>query len=132
MRIHRIDNPSVENPLFIRPYGMIRPVAGQPEELIFVLARNALKLVDKQRSIRGASARSRSAPIGARIRSFLMPDAIQAITYLNPIRYFLVVLREIYLKATPLKYLLPETGAMALFGVVIFSAAVLRFRRKLR
>jgi drug efflux transport system permease protein len=61
-----------------------------------------------------------------------MPEVIQWLTYLNPLRYFLVILREIYLKATPLQYLLPETIAMAIFGVSIFTLAVLRFRRSLR
>ena len=60
-----------------------------------------------------------------------MPDAIQVITYLNPLRYFLVIIREIYLKDTSLKYLLPETLAMAGFGFAMFSMAVLRFRRLL-
>jgi ABC-2 type transport system permease protein len=60
-----------------------------------------------------------------------MPPAIQALTYLNPLRYFMVILREIYLKGTGLRELLPETLALALFGVTVFTAAVLRFRRKL-
>ncbi|MBN1446937.1 MAG: ABC transporter permease [Bacteroidetes bacterium] len=58
-----------------------------------------------------------------------MPDVIQYLTYLNPLRYFMVILREIYLKGTPLHYLLPETIAMAAFGLMVFSAAVLRYRR---
>ena len=57
-----------------------------------------------------------------------MPDAIQALTYLNPLRYFLVILREIYLKGTPLQHLIPETLAMAVFGLAVFSAAVIRYR----
>ncbi len=61
-----------------------------------------------------------------------MPDAVQYLTYLNPIRYYLVILREIYLKATPLEFLLPETFAMIAFGVMVFGFAVLRFRRTLR
>jgi ABC-2 type transport system permease protein len=58
-----------------------------------------------------------------------MPDAIQLMTYLNPLRYFMVILREIYLKGTPLQYILPETLAMAGFGLAVFSAAVYRYRR---
>lgn len=60
-----------------------------------------------------------------------MPPAVQVITYINPLRYFLVILREIYLKGTGLRELLPETLALALFGVTVFTAAVLRFRTKL-
>ncbi len=61
-----------------------------------------------------------------------MPDAIQYLTYLNPLRYFMVILREIYLKGTSLQYLLPETLAMITFGVGVFSLAVLRYRKVLR
>jgi ABC-2 type transport system permease protein len=60
-----------------------------------------------------------------------MPDAIQWVTYLNPMRYFLVILREIYLKGSSLEYLLPETLAMILFGITVFSAAVWRYKRRL-
>jgi len=60
-----------------------------------------------------------------------MPEAIQYLTYANPLRYFLVILREIYLKGTPLSYIWQESIALALFGVVVFSAAVLRFRQRL-
>lgn len=61
-----------------------------------------------------------------------MPPAIQYITYLNPLRYFLVISREIYLKGTPLSALLQETLSMVGFGVVVFSLAVLQFRKRLK
>ncbi|MBR9974834.1 MAG: ABC transporter permease [Bacteroidetes bacterium] len=61
-----------------------------------------------------------------------MPDAVQYLTYLNPLRYFLVILREIYLKGTPLSLLLPETLAMMAFGIGVFGLAVLRYRNVLR
>jgi ABC-2 type transport system permease protein len=60
-----------------------------------------------------------------------MPRAIQLITYLNPLRYFLVVLREIYLKGSTLDILWPETLGLVAFAVVVFSLAVARFRGKL-
>jgi ABC-2 type transport system permease protein len=60
-----------------------------------------------------------------------MPPSIQVLTYLNPLRYFFVILREIYLKGTGLRELFPETLALFCFGVGVFSIAVLRFRRKL-
>ena len=60
-----------------------------------------------------------------------MPEAVQYITYLNPLRYFFVILREIYLKGTGLRELMPETLALTAFGFTVFSIAVLRFRRKL-
>ncbi len=60
-----------------------------------------------------------------------MPRSIQIVTYLNPLRYFLIVLREIYLKGSSLSTLYPETLGLVAFGFVIFSLAVLRFRGKL-
>jgi ABC-2 type transport system permease protein len=60
-----------------------------------------------------------------------MPDSIQWLTWLNPLQYFLVILREIYLKGTPLQHLLTETLAMIVFGMTVFSAAVWRYRKRL-
>ncbi len=60
-----------------------------------------------------------------------MPEPVQIFTLANPLRYFLVVLREIYLKGAGLRELLPETLSMIAFGTIVLSAAVLRFRRKL-
>jgi ABC-2 type transport system permease protein len=60
-----------------------------------------------------------------------MPPVIQHITRLNPLRYFIVILREIYLKGTSIKDLIPETAAMVTFGICLFLAAVIRFRKKL-
>jgi ABC-2 type transport system permease protein len=60
-----------------------------------------------------------------------MPPVIQLITRLNPLRYFIVILREIYLKGTSVKDLIPETLAMVTFGICLFLAAVIRFRKKL-
>jgi len=60
-----------------------------------------------------------------------MPPVIQQITRLNPLRYYIVILREIYLKGTSFKDLIPETLAMVTFGLCLFFAAVMRFRKKL-
>lgn len=60
-----------------------------------------------------------------------MPDVIQYITYLNPLRYFMTILREIFLKGTGLADLAQETISLAALGLILISAAMLRFRRKL-
>jgi len=60
-----------------------------------------------------------------------MPPVIQHITRLNPLRYYIVILREIYLKGTTFKDLIPETLAMVTFSTCLFFAAVMRFRKKL-
>ncbi len=60
-----------------------------------------------------------------------MPRVVQAITYLNPARYFIVVIREIYLKGTGLGLLWKEALAMAIFGLAMFISATVRFQKRL-
>jgi len=61
-----------------------------------------------------------------------MPHTIQLITYLNPVRYYMVVIREIYLKGTELHYLWKQALAMTVFGSAMMGFAVLRFRKRVR
>lgn len=60
-----------------------------------------------------------------------MPVALQWITYLDPLRYFLVIIRATYLKGTGVAVLWPQMAALGGFGLVLFSLAVLRFRKSL-
>jgi ABC-2 type transport system permease protein len=60
-----------------------------------------------------------------------MPRVIQWLTYLNPVAYFLVVVRTIFLKGTGLAYLWPQLAALAAMGVVTFFLAVRRFHKTL-
>lgn len=60
-----------------------------------------------------------------------MPKVVQAITYLNPVRYFMTVIREIYLKGTGLALLWKEALAMTVFGLAMFGSAAARFRKRL-
>jgi ABC-2 type transport system permease protein len=60
-----------------------------------------------------------------------MPEAIQYLTYLNPLRYFLVVIRGIFLKGNGLAILWPEILALLGIGGLVFAVSVLRFRRTL-
>jgi ABC-2 type transport system permease protein len=59
-----------------------------------------------------------------------MPALIKPLTYLIPLRYYLVVIRSIFMKGTGPAALAPQLAAMAAFSVVIFSFALLRFRKK--
>ncbi|MDD5706118.1 MAG: ABC transporter permease [Kiritimatiellae bacterium] len=59
-----------------------------------------------------------------------MPKAVQLITYLIPARYFVVLLKGIYLKGIGLEILWLEAGLLAMFGVVVMVAANLKFRKK--
>lgn len=60
-----------------------------------------------------------------------MPDIIQYLTYLNPMRYFLVILRGIFLKGVGVAQLWDQLLALAIFGISIFSIASLNFSKRL-
>ena len=59
-----------------------------------------------------------------------MPAAIQPVTYLIPLRYFLVILRSIFLKGVGLETLWPEALALAGSGVVILALAIARSSKR--
>jgi ABC-2 type transport system permease protein len=60
----------------------------------------------------------------------IMPAWLQAITYLVPNRYFLVVLRGIILKGEGLATYWPQVGALVLYGLVVTALASLRLARR--
>jgi len=60
-----------------------------------------------------------------------MPRPMQWITYLNPLRYYLVVLRGVFLKGTGLAILWPQMFAMTLLGLALLGLCILRFRKSL-
>jgi ABC-2 type transport system permease protein len=60
-----------------------------------------------------------------------MPESIQYVTYLNPLRYFMQIVRGIFLKGTGLEILWPQTLALLIFGTVILGLSALRFRKRL-
>lgn len=55
-----------------------------------------------------------------------MPAAVQPFTYLIPLRYFLVILRSIFLKGVGLETLWPQVLALTAWGVAILTLAVMR------
>jgi ABC-2 type transport system permease protein len=60
-----------------------------------------------------------------------MPALFRALTYLVPLRYYLVILRGVFLKGVGLAVLWPQALALIFFGVAILGFARLRFRRRL-
>ncbi|HQI36246.1 MAG TPA: ABC transporter permease [Syntrophales bacterium] len=60
-----------------------------------------------------------------------MPTAVQWLTYLNPFRYILVIIRGIFLKGVGLDVLWPQYAALTILGLAVFTAAVLRFHKRL-
>lgn len=59
-----------------------------------------------------------------------MPAVIQPFTYLIPLRYFLEIVRGIFLKGIGLELLWPQTAALAAWGLVVLSLAVARSRKR--
>jgi ABC-2 type transport system permease protein len=58
-----------------------------------------------------------------------MPAAIQPFTYLIPLRYFLVIVRGIFLKGIGLELLWPQAVALGAWGAVVLALAVARSRK---
>jgi ABC-2 type transport system permease protein len=59
-----------------------------------------------------------------------MPLPAQYLTYLIPGRYFLTIVRAIFLKGVGLEVLWPETLALLLLGSIILTVAVTRYRSR--
>jgi ABC-2 type transport system permease protein len=59
-----------------------------------------------------------------------MPAVIQKVTYLLPLRYFLVILRSIFLKGVGLETFWPQTAALAIWGLGILALAILRSTKR--
>ncbi|HTP11602.1 MAG TPA: ABC transporter permease [Anaerolineae bacterium] len=60
-----------------------------------------------------------------------MPPFLQAVSYLVPLRYFLIIVRAVLIKGVGLDAVLPEVIALIIFGVVVMGIAALRFRKRL-
>jgi ABC-2 type transport system permease protein len=60
-----------------------------------------------------------------------MPVVVQWLTYLNPLRYFLVIIRGVFLKGVGLSVLWPQMVALAVMGRIALWLAAKRFRKTL-
>ena len=60
-----------------------------------------------------------------------MPLAVQWLTYLNPLRYFLVIIRGIFLKGVGLEVLWFQYLALFILGFFVFTGAISRFKKRL-
>ena len=61
-----------------------------------------------------------------------MPRVVRAVTYLVPSRYFVKVIKGIYLKGVGLGTLAVDTALLLVFGAAMVLAATRMFRKKLR
>ncbi len=60
-----------------------------------------------------------------------MPRALQWLSYLIPLRYFLTIVRGIIIKGIGIDYLWPEILLLLALGLAVFATAVLRFRKRI-
>lgn len=60
-----------------------------------------------------------------------MPGWIQVITYAVPLRYFLEIVRGIYLRGVGMEILWPQAAALLGIGLCFLVAAVFRFKKRL-
>lgn len=60
-----------------------------------------------------------------------VPQFMRVVAAVNPLRYFIVVLREVYLEGAGFRYLWKEALAMGAIGMVTLMLAALRFRKRL-
>ena len=61
-----------------------------------------------------------------------MPGWIQPLTYAIPLRYFLVIIRGVFLKGVGLDILWPQMAALAGLGGAMILLSSLRFRKRLK
>lgn len=60
-----------------------------------------------------------------------MPGVIRWITYLNPVRFFMEIVRGIFLKGSGLTVLWPQMLALAIIGISVLVLSAARFHKKL-
>jgi ABC-2 type transport system permease protein len=61
-----------------------------------------------------------------------MPFALQKLTYLNPMRYSIRIVRDIFQKGSSLPFLAKDVIPMALFGFLIFTFSVVKFHKRIK
>jgi ABC-2 type transport system permease protein len=60
-----------------------------------------------------------------------MPDALQYVTWVNPLRYVIDIARRVYLEGTPLEHLAPDVIPLIAIAVVTLAGATWRFRNRM-
>jgi ABC-2 type transport system permease protein len=60
-----------------------------------------------------------------------MPAPVQWLTYLNPVRYFMEIVRGLFLKGTGVEVLWPQMLALFIYGTSVVALSAARFRKKL-
>jgi ABC-2 type transport system permease protein len=60
-----------------------------------------------------------------------MPVVVQYLTYLNPLRYFIEIVRGIFLKGSGIAVLWPQMVCLVVYGVVVLGLSTARFHKTL-
>ena len=60
-----------------------------------------------------------------------MPEFMQKLTYLSPMRYYLYIVRDIIQKDASLFYLLKDVIPMTIYGLLIFIASTIKFQKRI-
>jgi drug efflux transport system permease protein len=60
-----------------------------------------------------------------------MPVAVQWLTYLNPLRYFVEIVRGLFLKGSGVDMLWPQMLCLTVYGVAMLGLSALRFHKTL-
>lgn len=61
-----------------------------------------------------------------------MPEWLQYVTYINPVRYFLIISRGLFLKEMPFDVVFMNTWPMAIMAILTLTGAGFFFHRKLQ
>ena len=59
-----------------------------------------------------------------------MPDFLQQLSLLSPVRYYTDIILSVFLKGAGLAELWPQTLALLAIGTVLFGCSLLVFRRQ--
>jgi ABC-2 type transport system permease protein len=62
---------------------------------------------------------------------YSMPESIQLITYANPLRYFMTIIRGIFLKGVGFEALWKDIGALFIIGITLIILSAKRFSKRL-
>lgn len=60
-----------------------------------------------------------------------MPKPMQVITYILPARHFVSVMKGIFLKGTPARFLIFEVALLTCFGLIVFFVANMKFKKRI-
>lgn len=61
-----------------------------------------------------------------------MPQPLQIITYIIPARYFVTILKGVFLKGSTIHLLVFETLLLSVFGLIVFILAIKKFKKRIQ